>query len=138
MSRDISETEHMCRNGAISGREACRPWCGGNFNPNLGSSSSPDDDRHSGTNNPCQKIVGQRPQSVQYVKAVKAKLDGRVFAGESAAPLPTALRYGKGLEMRPIFTRTVCHSHHASATLIDDWDREVLFCKPVTPVADLV
>lgn len=34
-----------------------------------------------------------------------------MFAGESAAPLPTALRYGKRVGTRPIFTRTVCHSH---------------------------
>ncbi|KAL7404694.1 hypothetical protein ABVT39_018428 [Epinephelus coioides] len=87
------------------------PWCGGMINPGWGTSSSPDDDRHGRTNNPGQKVVGQRPQPVEYVKPVKSELDGCVFAGESAAPLPTALRYGKGLETRPIFTRTVCHSH---------------------------
>lgn len=34
-----------------------------------------------------------------------------MFAGERAAPLRAARRYGKRLETRPIFTRTVCHSH---------------------------
>lgn len=113
MSREISKREQICRNGASGGSEACRyrPWCGGNINRSLGTSLSPDDDRHGRTNNPGQKIVGQRPQPIEYVKPVKTKLDGCVFAGESAAPLPTALRYGKGLETRPIFTRTVCHSH---------------------------
>ena len=91
-----------------------RPWCGGIIDPGWGNSASPDDDRHGGTDNPGQKVVGQRPQPVEYVKAVKSELDRRVFAGESAAPLPTALRYGKGLQTRPIFTRTLCHNSHTN------------------------
>lgn len=94
--------------------EACRciPWCGGIVNPGWGRSSpSPDDDRHGGADNPCQETVGERPKPVQEVEPVKGELDGCVFAGEPAVPLPGALCYGTGLETRPIFTRTVCHSH---------------------------
>lgn len=84
--------------------------CSVMINPGRGTSPSPDDDRHSRADYPGQKIVGKRPQPVKDVKPVKCKLNGCVFAGECAVPLPTALRYGKGLETRPIFTRTVCHS----------------------------
>eukprot|EP00064_Thunnus_orientalis_P010100 superscaffoldBa00001338_g10126 len=91
----------------------CRPRSGGGVgvSPGRGRSPPPDDDRHGSTNYPGQEVVGQRPQPVQYVKPVKSELHGRVFAGERAAPLRAARRYGKRLETRPIFTRTVCHSH---------------------------
>ncbi|KAM7393629.1 hypothetical protein PAMP_020486 [Pampus punctatissimus] len=84
---------------------------GDGVSPGWGRSPPPDDDRHGGTNYPGQEVVGQRPQPVQYVKPVKPELDGRVFAGERAASLPAVRRYGKRLETRPIFKRTVCHSH---------------------------
>lgn len=107
------------------GSEACRcrPWCGGIINPGWGSSPSPDDDRNGRADNPGQKVVRQRPQPVEYVKTVKSEVDRCVLAGESAAPLPAALRYGTGLETRPIFTRTVCHSRRTKhrPALIDGW-----------------
>lgn len=94
----------------------CRPRCGGTIQPTWGSSSSPNDDGYRRTNNAGEKIVRQRPQPIQYVEPVKSKLNGCMFAGESLAPLPTALRYGKGLETGPIFTRTVSHSHASHRT----------------------
>lgn len=79
--------------------------------PGRGGSPSPDDGRHGGADDPGEEVVGQRPQPVEEVEAVEAELDGSVLARECAAPLPAALRYGKGLASRPIFTSTVCHSH---------------------------
>lgn len=81
------------------------------IDPGWGGSPSPDDGRHGSADDPGEKVVGQRPQPVEEVEAVEAELDGSVLARECAAPLPAGLRYGKGLESRPIFTSTVCHSH---------------------------
>ncbi|XP_077460856.1 uncharacterized protein LOC144077187 [Stigmatopora argus] len=67
--------------------DVCRPCCGGAVD-RVWSSSSSDDDRDCRTDYP----------------------------GETVAPFPAALRYGKGLETRPIFTRTVCHSHASHRT----------------------
>lgn len=86
------------------------------IDPGWGSCSpSPDDDGHGGADNPGQEGVGQRPQPVQEVEAVKVERRS-VSAGERAAPLPAALRYGKEQETRPIFARTLCHSHANSRT----------------------
>lgn len=79
--------------------------------PGRGGSPSPDDGRHGGADDPGEEVVGQGPQPVEEVEAVETELDGSVLARECAAPLPAALRYGKGLASRPIFTSTVCHSH---------------------------
>lgn len=103
----------------------CRPWCGGMTNPGWGRSSpSPDNDRHRGADYPGQETVGQRPKPVEEVETVKGELDRCVFAGEPAAPLPGALCYGTGLETRPIFTRTVCHSRARRRPHL--WTRGVL------------
>lgn len=109
---------HLKRNDvsrcAENRRKVCEsPECGGVVDPGCGTSASPDDDGHGGANNPGQKMVRKRPEPVEDVEPVEPELDGRVRAGECAAPVPTALRYGKALETRPIFTRTVCHSHAA-------------------------
>lgn len=118
-----------------SGSSVCRyrPRCCGIIYPGWGTSPPPDDDRHSRANNPGQKIVGQRPQPVEQLEPVWSELNGCVFAGESAAPLPTALRYGKGLETRPIFTRTVCHSHAKHRPTLSTSGGPVGFClKPAS------
>lgn len=88
------------------------PRCGGTvLDPGRRGSPPPDDGRHGGADDPGEEVVGQRPQPVEELEAVEAELDGSVLARERAAPLPAALRYGKGLESRPIFTRALCHSH---------------------------
>lgn len=80
------------------------------ISPGRGASPPPDDDGHGGADDPAQEVVWKRPQPVEDVKAVKGEVDGGVFAGECAAPVPAALRYGQRLQTRPIFTPTVCHS----------------------------
>lgn len=86
------------------------PGCGAAVQPGGGSAAPADDDGHGRADDPGQKVVGQRPQPVEEVEAVKGDSNGCVFAGDSALALPAALRYGKRLEARPIFARTVCHS----------------------------
>lgn len=109
-----SEAETRTRRACV---RACGqpPGCSAMIHPGRGTSPRPDEHRQGGADDPAQECVGQRPQPVKDVEAVKGELRGCVFAGECVAPLPTAplptaLRYGKRLETRPIFTRTVCHS----------------------------
>lgn len=87
-----------------------RPGCGVTVQPGRGAPPPPDEHGHGGADDPGQEGVGQGPEPGEEVEPVEGHVHGRVLARECAAPLPTAPRYGKGLESRPIFTRTVCHS----------------------------
>ncbi|KAK7929305.1 hypothetical protein WMY93_005700 [Mugilogobius chulae] len=102
---------HMAAEAAAAAAAACKPWCLVVIVSPSRASPSAGDHGHGCANYPRQKLVWQRPEPVQEVKAVKAQQDGRVSAGESAPALPAALRYGKRQGARPIFTRTLGHSH---------------------------
>uniref|UniRef100_A0AAV2LKT4 Uncharacterized protein n=1 Tax=Knipowitschia caucasica TaxID=637954 RepID=A0AAV2LKT4_KNICA len=122
------------RRRGVQKAEACKPGsCENVCSPCGRVSPSVREYGHSGANYPRQKLVRQRPEAVEQVKAVKAQEN--VFAGESTTPLPAALRYGESVRERPMVVRTLCHSHTQDTA---PGTRGLFGCESATPPGRLL